>query len=98
MFQAAILTASFLGELAVRLYLTGPLVGLISAKEAIERKAGVGCEVGRQEMGALVHCPHYARLHAAFRRIHSGIAVANMACLAASALHLHYLAHHLTLV
>ncbi|KAF4529719.1 hypothetical protein B566_EDAN015348 [Ephemera danica] len=96
--QAAILTASFLGELAVRLYLTGPLVGLIAAKEAIERKAGVGCEVGRQEMGSLVHCPHYARLHAAFRRIHSGIAIANMSCLAASALHLHYLAHHITLV
>jgi hypothetical protein len=95
MFQGANITICFLSELAVRLYLTGPLVSLISAKEAIEERAGVGSEVGHQEMGGLVHCPHYTRLHKTFRRVHSIIAIANMACLASSALHLHFLAQQL---
>ncbi|CAB3381249.1 Hypothetical predicted protein [Cloeon dipterum] len=93
--QGVVLSACFLGELAVRLYLTGPLVSLISAKEEIESRAGLGSEVGRQEMGGLVHCPHYRRLHQSFRKVHCTIAIANMACLASSAFHLHFMAQKL---
>lgn len=89
------LSACFLSELAVRLYLTGPLVSLISAKEEIEIRAGLGYEVGRQEMGTLSACPHYRMLHKRFRKVHATIAVANMACLASSAFHLHYIAQQL---
>lgn len=97
MLQGVVLAACFLGELIVWLYLTGPLVSLIAAKEEIEAKTGLGSEIGRQDMGALVHCPHYLKLHKAFRRVHSAIAVANMACLASAALHLHFLAQRLAL-
>lgn len=89
------LSACFLSELAVRLYLTGPLVSLISAKEEIEYRAGLGNEVGRQEMGELAACPHYRQLHQRFRKVHCTIAVANMACLASSAFHLHFMAQQL---
>ncbi|XP_059481551.1 transmembrane protein 205 [Neocloeon triangulifer] len=93
--QGVVLSACFLGELAVRLYLTGPLVSLISAKEEIESRAGLGSEVGHQAMGGLVHCPHYIRLHKSFRKVHCTIAIANMACLASSAFHLHFIAQQL---
>jgi len=90
-----VLSACFLSELAVRLYLTGPLVSLIAAKEEIEARAGLGQEVGHQEMGSLVACPHYRKLHQRFRKVHATIAVANMACLASSAFHLHFMAQQL---
>ncbi|XP_034253393.1 transmembrane protein 205 [Thrips palmi] len=83
----------FLLELLVRLYLTPPLLHLITAKTEMERTVeGVGEEVGRYDLGPLTQCPHYVRIHRAFRKVHTTIAMANIAAMACTALHAHYLA------
>lgn len=59
---------------------------------AIESEAGIGTEVGSSHPGVLTRCPHYMRLHKAFRRMHIIIAIGNMASMAGTSFHLYYLA------
>ncbi|XP_037780587.1 transmembrane protein 205-like [Penaeus monodon] len=90
--QGGILVGSFLVNLGIRLYLAPVLTQLITVKIAIEREAGLGQEIGTNRPGRLAHCPHYMRLYRAFRRTHMIIAVGNMVAMAATSLHLYYLA------
>ncbi|KAK7081680.1 hypothetical protein SK128_010406 [Halocaridina rubra] len=59
---------------------------------AIEREAGLGQEVGSNRPGRLSHCPHYMRLYKTFRKTHLVIAAGNMFAMAATSLHLYYVA------
>lgn len=91
--QVGSMVLCFLLELLVRLYLTPPLLRLITAKTDMEKTvAGVGQEVGRYDLGPLTQCPHYVKIHRAFRKVHAGIALANIAAMGCTALHAHYLA------
>lgn len=79
-------------EVAVRLYLAPPLLRLMAEKHKFETGAGSGMEIGYLEQRDLVKCPHYQRIHTAFRRIHMTVAMGNMTTLICTFLHLHYLA------
>ncbi|KAK0083223.1 hypothetical protein PV325_009152 [Microctonus aethiopoides] len=87
----ALFTALFL-ELVIRLYLTPPLVGLLSAKVAIEKAAGIGTKVGSHNLGPLENCPHYIKMNRAFRKIHTIIAIGNILTMVCTVIHLNYLA------
>ncbi|KAF7388437.1 hypothetical protein HZH68_012379 [Vespula germanica] len=89
------MSGAFFLELLIRLYLTPPLLQLIVQKNALERAAGVGNEIGRHNPGPLKHCPHYLKIHNAFRRVHVSIAMGNMLTMACTILHLHYIASKL---
>ncbi|XP_046829917.1 transmembrane protein 205 [Vespa crabro] len=89
------MSGAFFLELLIRLYLTPPLLQLIIQKNALERAAGVGNEIGRHNPGPLKHCPHYLKIHNAFRRVHVSIAMGNMLTMACTVLHLHYIASKL---
>lgn len=89
------MSGAFFLELLIRLYLTPPLLALMVQKNTIERAAGVGNEIGRHNAGSLKHCPHYLKIHCAFRRVHIGIAMGNMLTMACTVLHLHYIASKL---
>lgn len=93
--QVGGMCSAFFLELLIRLYLTPPLMRLIVQKNALERAAGLGNEIGRHNFGGLKHCPHYMKIHGAFRRIHTSIAIGNMFSMACTILHLHYIASKL---
>ncbi|KAL2714688.1 transmembrane protein 205 [Vespula squamosa] len=93
--QVVGMSGAFFLELLIRLYLTPPLLQLIVQKNALERAAGVGNEIGRHNPGPLKHCPHYLKIHNAFRRVHVSIAMGNMLTMACTVLHLHYIASKL---
>lgn len=86
------MTLCFLTELVIFLYLTPPLLALIASKTEIEKEAGVGFEVGKLEPGKLLKCPHYVKIHKAFRKVHMSIAIGNIFTMACTTLHLYYLA------
>ncbi|OXU25730.1 hypothetical protein TSAR_004860 [Trichomalopsis sarcophagae] len=90
--QVISMGGAFFLELLIRLYLTPPLLRLIDVKTSLERAAGVGAEIGRHDPGPLKHCPHYLKIHAAFRKIHVTIAMGNMLTMACTVLHLYYIA------
>lgn len=79
-------------ELTVRLYLAPPLLVLMLEKYKIEDTIGSGKEIGSLVQGDLVQCPHYQRIHKAFRRIHMTVAIGNVITMLASCFHLYYLA------
>ncbi|TDG39625.1 hypothetical protein AWZ03_013954 [Drosophila navojoa] len=79
-------------EVVVRLYLAPPMLRLMHEKYRIEGAIGSGQEVGSLVQGDLVECPHYQRIHKAFRRIHMTIAIGNMIVLLATCLQLYFLA------
>ncbi|KAJ9575391.1 hypothetical protein L9F63_025659 [Diploptera punctata] len=83
----------FLLELLIRLYLAPPLLSLIAAKLAMEKAAGVGMEVGRHDPGPLAKCPHYVKIHKAFRKVHMTIAIGNLMSIACTIVHVLYLAN-----
>ncbi|XP_076301234.1 transmembrane protein 205 isoform X1 [Lasioglossum baleicum] len=90
--QVGAMSGAFFLELLIRLYLTPPLLQLIVQKNVLERAAGVGNEIGRHNPGPLKHCPHYLKIHKAFRRVHVYIAMGNMLTMGCTVLHLHYIA------
>uniref|UniRef100_A0A2P2I6B1 Transmembrane protein 205-like n=1 Tax=Hirondellea gigas TaxID=1518452 RepID=A0A2P2I6B1_9CRUS len=96
--QGTLLAVGFIVNLAIRLYLSPPLISLITIKMAIEKEEGLGGEVGDSSPGRLLHCPHYMKLHRAFRRIHAMIAVGNVISMATTSLHLYNLAIELCAV
>ncbi|XP_034490680.1 putative uncharacterized protein DDB_G0282129 [Drosophila innubila] len=79
-------------EVVVRLYLAPPMLRLMHEKYRIEGAVGSGQEVGSLVQGDLIECPHYQRIHKAFRRIHMTIAIGNMIVLLATCLQLYFLA------
>ncbi|XP_073834217.1 uncharacterized protein [Musca autumnalis] len=79
-------------ELIVRLYLAPPLLQLMHEKYKIEGTVGSGNEIGQLVQGDLIQCPHYQRIHKAFRRIHMTVAIGNLLTMVASCLHLYYIA------
>jgi hypothetical protein len=79
-------------ELGIRLYVVPPMLRLISAKTAIEKSAGIGNEVGRQDLGPLVNCPHYMTIHRTFRKVHMIMAVCNIITMLCNVFHLVYIA------
>ncbi|XP_032678152.1 uncharacterized protein LOC116847345 [Odontomachus brunneus] len=93
--QVGGMSGAFFLELLLRLYLTPPLLRLIVLKNNLERAAGVGGEIGRHTAGPLKYCPHYFKIHHAFRRVHVCIAMGNMLTMACTVLHLHYIANKL---
>ena len=93
--QVCAMSAAFFLELLIRLYLTPPLLQLIVQKNSLERAAGVGNEIGRHNPGPLKHCPHYLKIHKAFRRVHVYIAMGNMLTMGCTVIHLHYIASKL---
>ncbi|CAD1474907.1 unnamed protein product, partial [Heterotrigona itama] len=90
--QVGGMSSAFFLELLIRLYLTPPLLRLIVQKNILERAAGVGNEIGVHNPGPLKHCPHYLKIHQAFRRVHVYIAMGNMLTMGCTVLHLHYIA------
>ncbi|XP_065364995.1 uncharacterized protein LOC135958059 [Calliphora vicina] len=82
-------------ELLVRLYLAPPLLRLMHEKYKIEGTIGSGKEIGSLVQGDLIKCPHYQRIHKAFRRIHMTVAIGNMITMAASCLQLYNIAGQL---
>ncbi|KAI5712504.1 transmembrane protein 205 [Diaphorina citri] len=90
--QVGTLSLCFLLELLIRLYIVPPVIHLITVKTELEAAAGVGQEVGRYKLGQLIHCPHYMKLHHAFRRLHFVTALGNILTISCSAFHLHYIA------
>ncbi|XP_076241508.1 transmembrane protein 205 [Calliopsis andreniformis] len=93
--QVCAMSSAFFLELLIRLYLTPPLLQLMVKKNSLERAAGVGNEIGRHNPGPLKHCPHYLKIHTAFRRIHVYIAMGNMLTMGCTVMHLHYIASKL---
>ncbi|KAJ8983441.1 hypothetical protein NQ317_013203 [Molorchus minor] len=93
--QACGMSLCFLVELVVRLYLTPPLLALMTEKNAIEKKAGVGMEIGKLDPGKLLNCPHYLMVHKGFRKVHMTIAILNIVAMGCTMLHLYYLSHKL---
>ncbi|KAK1125763.1 hypothetical protein K0M31_005307 [Melipona bicolor] len=93
--QVGGMSGAFFLELLIRLYLTPPLLRLIVQKNILERAAGVGNEIGVHNPGPLKHCPHYLKIHQAFRRVHVFIAMGNMLTMGCTVLHLHYIASKL---
>lgn len=89
------MTLCFLIELIIRLYLTPPLLSLMTRKNRIEAQAGVGMEVGKLLPGNLMNCPHYMTLHKAFRRVHMTIAIGNIITMSCTMFHLYYLSQKL---
>ncbi|CAH0562544.1 unnamed protein product [Brassicogethes aeneus] len=87
----------FFTELIIRLYLTPPLLTLITEKNQIEKSAGVGFEVGKVDPGKLKHCPHYLKIHKKFRKVHMSIAIGNIVTMACTMLHLYYLSQKLSI-
>ncbi|KAL7744197.1 hypothetical protein ACLKA6_009169 [Drosophila palustris] len=90
--QLGTLTVTAAIEVVVRLYLAPPMLRLMHEKYRIEGAIGSGQEVGSLVQGDLVECPHYQRIHKAFRRIHMTIAIGNMIVLLATCLQLYFLA------
>ncbi|EDW00491.1 uncharacterized protein LOC6564778 [Drosophila grimshawi] len=78
-------------EVVIRLYLAPPMLQLMHEKYRLEGAIGSGQEVGSLLQGDLVECPHYQRIHKAFRRIHMSIAIGNMIILLATCLQLYFL-------
>ncbi|XP_018571263.1 transmembrane protein 205 [Anoplophora glabripennis] len=93
--QASGMTICFLVELVIRLYLTPPLLALMVEKNTIEKRAGVGMEIGKLNPGKLLNCPHYLQVHKQFRKVHMSIAILNIVTMACTMLHLYYLSHKL---
>ncbi|KAJ9581798.1 hypothetical protein L9F63_003867 [Diploptera punctata] len=91
--QVGAMIICFLLELLIRLYLAPPLLSLIAAKLAMEKAAGVGMEVGRHDPGPLAKCPHYVKIHKAFRKVHMTIAIGNLMSIACTIVHVLYLAN-----
>ncbi|KAJ4449237.1 hypothetical protein ANN_00634 [Periplaneta americana] len=96
--QVGSMALSFLVELLIRLYLAPPLLSLIAAKIAMEKAAGVGLEVGRHDPGPLAKCPHYVKIHKAFRKVHMSIAIGNLTSMGCTVLHLMYLANKISVL
>lgn len=96
--QVGAMALCFFVELLIRLYLAPPLLSLIAAKIAMEKAAGVGLEVGRHDPGPLAKCPHYIKVHKAFRKVHMSIAIGNLMSMACTVLHLLYLANKLSVL
>ncbi|KAL3290378.1 hypothetical protein HHI36_023720 [Cryptolaemus montrouzieri] len=96
--QAISMTLCFMIELVIRLYFTSPLLELISGKNEIERKAGVGMEIGKFNPGSLSENADYMELHKSFRKIHMTIAIGNVITMGCTMLHLYYLSQKLTLL
>lgn len=96
--QVGAMAVCFFLELLIRLYLAPPLLSLIAAKIAMEKAAGVGLEVGRHDPGPLAKCPHYIKIHKAFRKVHMLIAIGNLMSMACTLLHLLYLANKLSVL
>jgi len=88
----------FFVELLIRLYLAPPLLQLIATKIAMEKKAGVGLEVGRHDPGPLAKCPQYIKIHKSFRKVHMLIAIGNLMSMACTLVHLLYLANKLSVL
>lgn len=93
--QVGAMSGAFFLELLIRLYLTPPLLQLIVQKNNLERAAGIGNEIGGHNAGPLKNCPHYLKIHQAFRRVHVSIAMGNMLTMACTVLHLYYIANKL---
>jgi hypothetical protein len=93
--QVGAMTLCFLIELLIRLYLTPPLLSLMTLKNRIEAQAGVGMEVGKLVPGNLLNCPHYVTIHKAFRKVHMTIAIGNLITMACTMLHLYHLSQKL---
>ncbi|KAL1465385.1 hypothetical protein WDU94_004963 [Cyamophila willieti] len=90
--QVGTLSLCFLLELLIRLYIVPPVIHLITVKTELETAAGVGQEIGRYKLGQLIHCPHYMKLHHAFRKLHFITAMGNILTISCSAFHLHFIA------
>lgn len=85
-----LLTACFVVEFVVRVYLCDPLIRLIGVKNAIEAKHGLGMEVGKlSHDSTLFASEEYASVHLKFRRLHMFIAFSNIACIGFSTAHLY---------
>ncbi|GAB1869197.1 Transmembrane protein 205 [Camponotus japonicus] len=93
--QVGAMSGAFFLELLIRLYLTPPLLHLIVQKNNLERAAGVGNEIGGYNTGPLKNCPHYLKIHQAFRRVHVSVAMGNMLTMGCTILHLYYIASKL---
>nr|XP_023018709.1 transmembrane protein 205 [Leptinotarsa decemlineata] len=93
--QVTALSTCFMAELVIRLYLTPPLLRLIVKKTKIEKKAGVGMEIGKLNFAGLKDCPYYMSIHKTFRKIHMTIAMMNLTAMACTTLQLYYLSHKL---
>ncbi|XP_025204189.1 transmembrane protein 205-like [Melanaphis sacchari] len=89
--QLCALSICLLVELSIRLYVVPPMLQLISVKMAIEKSAGIGKEVGRQDLGPLINCPHYMAVHKTFRKVHMIMAVCNIITMMCNIFHLVYI-------
>lgn len=95
--QAIALAACSLINLGVRLYLVPPLLRLMHMKYKFESAAGSGEEVGSFNQKDLIKCPRYQMIHKRFRRTHMSVAICNMIVLVCTIIHLHYLAHRISI-
>lgn len=78
---------------AVRLYLAPPMLKLLHQKYRMERREGVGKEVGQLEIhDMLTNNLSFSEIHKKFRRYHTVIAVGNLLTVVCTFVHLHYLA------
>lgn len=93
--QLGTMILAFLIELLIRLYLVPPMMHLLCHKIALERASGTGSEVGRFSAGPLKDCPHYLRMHQAFRKLHMVTAIGNMLTMACTVSHLYYISSKL---
>ncbi|KAK9890372.1 hypothetical protein WA026_010465 [Henosepilachna vigintioctopunctata] len=96
--QVISMTLCFMIELVIRLYLTSPLLKLISGKNKFEKDAGVGMEVGKFNPGILLHNNEYMKLHKSFRKVHMTIALGNIIAMACTMLHLYYLSQKIIIL
>ncbi|XP_044765874.1 transmembrane protein 205 [Coccinella septempunctata] len=96
--QVFSMTLCFLIELLTRLYLTAPLLRLISSKNEIEKDAGVGMEVGNFKPGKLLENEEYMKLHKSFRKLHITIAIGNIISMACTMWHLYYLSQKISII
>ncbi|XP_022915505.1 transmembrane protein 205 [Onthophagus taurus] len=96
--QVSAMSTCFLTELVIRLYFTPPLLRLMAEKNSMERRVGVGKEIGSFEGEKLASSTDYLRVHKAFRKIHMKIAMGNILTMVCTVIHLLYLSNKICIL
>lgn len=95
--QIVLIGGATLIEAGIYLHLVEPLLNLIDLKHKYELMVGSGQEVGFENLKALKAAPAYKKVHKAFRKTHSLIAMGNLATVACSVSHIYFMCQRIQL-
>lgn len=96
--QIVLIGTATLIEAGIYLHLVDPLLNLMHLKHKYELMVGSGQEVGFENFKALKESAEYKKVHKGFRRMHSLIAMGNLATVACSFSHLYFMIQKIQMV